>query len=440
MGILLVLIGFLLAATAGVSSPGAEIDVLHYHVVLTPDLATRSVQGIEHIEFRMARESDAVEFDCGDLKVASVTDEKSSLKFDAGERRLRVQWPARLPAGTRRTIAISYSGTPRFGMTFVTDRQQIYTGFSTSQWMVAVDAPAERATLRLTLRLPATWAAAGSGEPAPMRAEQNTVVYEWHQAVAVPSYTYGFAAGRFRTVTERHGDVVVQSLADGFSEAQLRQIMRDTPSMLDFFAGRAGVPYGGRIYTQVFTERGIGQEMAGLAVLPESYARDVLTDEHETWLAAHEAAHQWWGNMVTCRDWRHFWLNEGFATFMVAAHKEHRFGRQAYEQEIGRIRGRYERLRDAGKDRPLVFDNWDHPTADDRTIVYQKGAYVLHLLRQELGDEMFWRGIREYTRHHYGAAVTTADLQLAMEHAAGVSLAPFFAKWVNGPAPVRPPD
>ena len=224
-------------------------------------------------------------------------------------------------------------------------------------------------------------------------------------------------------------------MGDGFSEAQLREIANDIPGMISFFADRAGVPYSSRTYTQVLTARGIGQEMAGLAVLPESFGREVLADKRETWLSAHEVAHQWWGNMITCRDWTHFWLNEGFATFMVAAHKEHRFGREAYDQEISRIRARYERVRDAGKDRPLVFENWDRPTAEDRTIVYQKGAYVLHLLREELGDARFWRGIRDYTRQHYGRAVTTADFQSAMERAAGTSLESFFRRWVTGPHP-----
>jgi aminopeptidase N len=434
MTVILFITGFLLARAPAAPPSGSGIDVLHYQVVLTPDLATRSIEGSERIEFKALAASDVAEFDCGELKIASVTDGKAALAFEVKERRLRVRWPARFGAGAHRTVAITYSGTPRFGMTFLPERQQVYTVFSTSQWMVAIDAPAERATFRLTLRLPVSWQAAGSGEARPIRVEQDRAVHEWHQVLPVPGYTYGFAAGRFIAITERHGPLVLQSLADGFSEPELRQVVRDTPSILDFFADRAGVPYGGRTYSQALTERGIGQEMAGLSVLPESYGREVLKDERQTGLAVHEAAHQWWGNMVTCRDWTHFWLNEGFATFMEAAYMEQRFGRKAYDHEIARIRSRYERVRDAGKDRPLVFDNWDRPTTDDRTIVYQKGAYVLHLLRQEIGDDKFWRGIREYTRRHYGTAVTTADLQAAMERASGGSLASFFTKWVTGPS------
>jgi aminopeptidase N len=162
----------------------------------------------------------------------------------------------------------------------------------------------------------------------------------------------------------------------------------------------------------------------------EGYGRGVLKDERDVWLAAHELAHQWWGNMVTCRGWNHFWLNEGMATFMAAAYKERRFGRAEYLREIESNRQHYEKVRDAGKDRSLVFPDWSHPTAADRTLVYDKGAYVLHLLREEMGERAFWAGIRRYTRLYFGKSVTTQEFQAAMEQASGKDLKDFFSKWV----------
>ena len=100
-----------------------------------------------------------------------------------------------------------------------------------------------------------------------------------------------------------------------------------------------------------------------------------------------------------------------------------------------RFRAEYARVRDAGGDRPLVFPDWNRPTANDRTVVYQKGALVLHELRTLLGDQAFWDGIRAYTRAHAGQSVTTADFQKAMEASAKRDLTAFFAQWVY----VRPP-
>ncbi|HEU4796879.1 MAG TPA: M1 family aminopeptidase, partial [Pyrinomonadaceae bacterium] len=203
-----------------------------------------------------------------------------------------------------------------------------------------------------------------------------------------------------------------------------------TPDMLDFFERRAGVKYAGKTYTQVLAAGGVEQEMDSFTAMKESYGKQLLDNEQDLWLAAHEFAHQWWGNMVTCRSWSHFWLNEGIASFIAAAYLEHRFGRAAYMREIESYRASYEKVRDAGKDKSLEFPDWLNPTREDRTLVYDKGAYVLHLLREEMGERAFWRGLRIFTQRHFGGSVVTRDFIAAMEQAHGKSLKRFFAKWV----------
>jgi aminopeptidase N len=115
---------------------------------------------------------------------------------------------------------------------------------------------------------------------------------------------------------------------------------------------------------------------------------------------------------------------------MAAAYSEHRFGRSAYERALESSRARYENVRAAGHDRSLVFPEWKRPSADDRTLVYHKGAYALHVLRQTLGESLFWSGIREYTRANFGKSVSTADFQMAMEQVSGRNLSEFFSRWV----------
>jgi len=144
--------------------------------------------------------------------------------------------------------------------------------------------------------------------------------------------------------------------------------------------------------------------------------------------------------MVTCRSWSDFWLNEGFADFMAAAYIQHRFGDAAYQQIVEKWRERVQRLQDAGKDHALVYQAWNHPSKDDRAVVYKKGAYVLSLLRSELGDKAFWKGIQDYTREYRGKSVTTKDFETAMERSSGRNLNDFFQKWIDGsssrPVPV----
>jgi aminopeptidase N len=179
----------------------------------------------------------------------------------------------------------------------------------------------------------------------------------------------------------------------------------------------------------------VAQEMDRFTVIRESYAKEILKDPLEDWLIAHELSHQWWGNNVTCADWADFWLNEGMATFMTAAYKEKRWGRDEYDREIELSRRSYQQLRDAHKDRPLAYE---HPIAESAaggSIVYDKGALMLHLLRCYLGEKAFWEGIRQYTRKNFGGSVTSRNLQSAMETASGESLASFFDKWIYSAGP-----
>ena len=408
------------------ASVGAQADVIHYSATLEPDIANKSVKG--SVIMRVRATSNVVEFNCGDLAIDSVIENGKPLQFSVNDRKLKVS----LSGGKReREIEIQYHGSPRFGIRFFPDRQQVYTVFSTSQWMVCVDDPADKATLNFKLILPANLTPIANGELVSQRElPNNKRVSEWQQRTPTSTYIFGFAAGPFQVVKEKRGNVELQYLATNYSEAEVRRIFRATPDMLDFFEDRAGVKYADKTYTQVLAAGGVEQEMSSFTALKESYGKQLLDNEQDLWLAAHEFAHQWWGNMVTCRDWNHFWLNEGIATFIAAAYLEHRFGREVYLREIGTYRASYEKVRDAGKDKPLVFPDWLNPTREDRILVYDKGAYVLHLLREEMGEANFWNGLRNFTRRHFGKSVVTNDFLMAMEEAHGKSLKPFFTKWI----------
>jgi aminopeptidase N len=418
------LVLILAASVFGHGSP--QLDVLHYAATLEPDIAGKSVKG--SVLLRFTTTSTAVELDCGDLTVDAVRAAGTPLKFSVANKRLRIQLPAEKRV---REIEIDFHGTPRYGIRFFPDRQQVYTIFSTSQWMVCLDDPSDKATLTFKLILPANLTPIANGQLVSQRTlPNNRRVSEWRQDTAIPTYIFGFAAGPFHVVKEKRRNVEFQYLATNYTEDQVRRIFRDTPDMLDFFEDRAGVKYPERTYTQVLAAGGVEQEMDSFTALKEAYGEEVLKNEQDIWLGAHEFAHQWWGNMVTCRDWNHFWLNEGIATFIAAAYLEHRFGRAAYVREIETYRTNYEKVRAAGKDKSLVFPDWLHPTREDRTLVYDKGAYVLHLLREEMGERNFWNGLRLFTKRHFGKSVVTTDFIAAMEEAHGKSLKEFFAKWV----------
>jgi aminopeptidase N len=412
-------------------TPVASLDILHYDARIEPDITRKTIAGEVSIRFVIRTGQSDIQLDCGDLTIDSVREHGEPRQFSTRNRRLNVDLSRPEKSEQVRQLDISYHGAPTRGIRFFPERQQVYTIFSTSQWMICVDDPADKATLRLTLVLPKNLRAVANGQLVSENTLPNgKLASEWRQDKPVSTYIFGFAAGPFRELTERSGRVTLRYLAERHSEAQMQEIFRDTSDMLRFFEDRSGVPYADKAYTQVLAAGGVEQEMSSFTALRETYGDEILADPKALWLGAHEFAHQWWGNMVTCVDWRHFWLNEGMATFMAAAYKEHRFGRQDYLSDIDSSRKRYENVRDAGKDRSLVFPDWDHPTPEDRALVYHKGCYVLHLLREHLGDGAFWNGIRLYTRRYFGKSVVTEDFQKAMEEASGRNLTDFFAKWI----------
>jgi aminopeptidase N len=412
-------------------APGPPFDVLHYNITIEPDIAGKTLKG--NVVIRFVANVDnlfQVEFDCGNLQIDSVTESGVARDFALKDHRLQVILASK-KARQITEIEISYHGAPKNGIRFIPEGSQVYTVFSTSQWTVCNDAPDDKATLSLTLILPATLTPLSNGRLVSKRELTNKrVASTWEQKLQIPTYTFGFAAGPYRLLTEKKHGVEFQYLTTSFSDKDVHRIFQNTPDMLEFYENRSGVRYPDKTYAQVLAAGGVEQEMSSFTALNESYGKEVLANEQDLWLGAHEFAHQWWGNMVTCRNWNHFWLNEGIASFMAAAYMEHRFGSAVYLREIESYRASYERVRSAGKDKSLVFADWLHPTREDRTLVYDKGAYVMHLLRKEMGERAFWKGIRIFTRRYFGKSVVTADFKAAMEEANGKSLDAFFARWV----------
>ena len=412
-----------------IKAQNQTFDVINYDVQIEPDLAKKSVSGKVSVNFNSLTDKlSEIKLSAGALEIDSVMDGKTSLKFEKKDDLLVIQMSKPLNLGEKKQIEISYHGTPKFGVKFYPEATQIYTIFSTSQWMPCVDAPADKASFRLKLILPKNLNAVGNGNFIKQSETANgKSVSEWEQKTPYSTYLFGFAAGNLREVFQNHRGVKFRFLAPlQFSEAEIKQIFATTADMLDFYEDKSGVKYPSKTYTQVLALGNAQQEMSDFSALNEGYGRDVLKDEKDIWLGTHEFAHQWWGNSVTNRDWTHFWLNEGLTNFMTAAYLEHRFGRTEYQSEIKRYKESYEKVRDAGKDKSLVFADWNKPTREDRRLVYDKGAYVLSLLREELGEELFWKGIKQYTQKFFGKLVETKDFQASMESASGKDLSKFF--------------
>lgn len=404
------------------------LDVLSYELKLMTDIDTESFQGIVDIDFLIGAEAKEVVFDCGNLQITEVIG-KNVVSYEQKNRKVKISLSTRNEKENK--IKITYSGVPSHGTIFLPKNQEIYTVFSTSQWMVCNDSPSDRAKFKIELSIPKGSLCIASGVLESKSEKIDRTQYSWVQDYESPSYTYGFAIGPFKESKKAHGKISLNYYSTSYNNEELETIFLPTGEMIDFFEAKSGVAYVQSSYSQILIGNHY-QEMSGFSVLKESYGGLVMKDRTETNLISHELAHQWWGNMITNESWSHFWLNEGMTTFMSAAFNEHKFGKDKYESDINSYQKVYESIKDQGKDKALVFSDWSNPTREDRNIVYFKGAYVLHLLRTELGEKDFWDGIKFYSQKYFGQSVNTLDFQKAMEESTGRNLNKFFAKWVFG--------
>lgn len=397
--------------TTGVIHEGGY-DILRVILNITPELETRTIAATQYMTLRAERELTEVRLDTNALTVAEATMDGDRMVSRIEGDSIVFAFPYPVRPGRIVTLGFNYAGAPARGL--VWEEHGLYTSYFSCDWMFcALDRPGDAFTLN------AYWYKADAWR-----------VLEAETAHAYPAHVQGFAAGRWTEVRESNGKTTFVLASMHASEADLRAMFADAPRMAAFFERRAGVPFPHETYTQLLVRGSAAQEGAGFAILGDDVVRPVLTDPHEDWAAAHEMAHAYWGNLITPKDWSHFWLSEGLTTFMVAAWKQERWGEADYQREIELATTRWTRARDAGWDRPLAFAGAYSDLRTRRAIQYSKGMLFFVELRRVLGEDAFWRGIATYTRDNAGRSVESADMQRAMEEASGRDLDALFAEWV----------
>lgn len=361
--------------------------------------------------------------------------ERLDLSYRIDKDALVITFDRALIPGRHYRLDITYRATPERGMKFHGDH--LFTLYHTGNWLVSHEDIADKASFELLLTHDAGLIPVGNGKLVETLPQgSHRVLSHWLQQTPIPVYTFGFALGAFEQISERVGDSDIDYFyrkASDLGEANVKSGFRDVSDMIAFFQDKAGFPLPNRGYQYVLVEGYEAQEASGFSLVGEEFLRTLLKDENENWFIAHELAHEWWGNSITCADFAHFWLNEGLVQFLVAAYKEHRFGVDAYQREIGLAVDRVKRAVDEQRTGPVAFK---HPLPErniNRTMVYSKGALVFYLLRNELGDKLFWQALRSYSSRHKGGSVTTEDLKLDFETVGGKDLSGFFERWVYGP-------
>ncbi len=424
-----------------------SLDALRLDVDL--DLDARAIDGrAELVLRRVDPEARWAVLDAIDFRIDSLERERDGARepaaYDYDGEVLRVDL-SDLPPGGEARVHVRYRATPRRGLYFTApdasrpDRpRQVWSQCQDQDgryWFPCQDHPGQRMRTALTVRVPRDWFALSNGVLSERVEEGERTRFSWEQRQPHPAYLVTLAAGELHEVQTKAGDLPVAYYVPKGREADVERSLGRTPEMIRVFSDRLSTPYPWDKYAQVVVAEFIfgGMENTSAttlferALLDERAALDVDMDA----LVAHELAHQWFGDLVTCRHWSHAWLNEGFATYMEHVWKEHREGRDAYFYNLEQDLELY--LAEAGGryGRPVVENVWAAPIDVFDRHLYQKGGLVLHALRQHLGDPAFWRGLAFYLERHRGSSVETRDLLRALEDATGRSLEELFHQWIE---------
>ncbi len=425
------------------------VNVQHIKAELTLDPRKREVRGtVTHTVRPLHPFLKTIELDCGkDLKVARVTigPDKTPCTFRRSGDTLTIALDQPRGPGETFDLAIEYAGSPDRGIRFVLPDpaypekpMAIWTqgeAEDTHHWLPCYDYPNDRATTEMIVTVEKPLSVLSNGvlvgtQPGP----GNTVTYHWKMDIPFVSYLISLAVADFSVYHDKVGDLPVDYyVARPVNEATARRFMGKTPHMIAFFNRVIGRPYPYNKYAQVCVpEFGGGMENITATTMTDQVLHDEIAEleDNADGLVSHELAHQWFGDLLTCKDWSHLWLNEGFASYFGPLFSEYDRGEDFFRIEMNQVLQGY-----LGGDReyrrPIVEPRYE--ASDDMFdgMTYNKGACVLHMLRGLVGDEAWWKGIRRYVAEHQLQVVETDDFRKAMEAASGKDLKWFFSQWVN---------
>ncbi|WDE09272.1 hypothetical protein SG34_031405 [Thalassomonas viridans] len=429
---------------AGEPSPdtGArqDIDFLAYRAHLEPDPARQSIKGRVEIAFKVLTAGvtrlplTAINKDIYAVRGAGIQSHRVAGEY------LYVEYPAKtLKKDQVYRLTVEYLATPDKGISFYPDH--FYTHYHTEQWLVAHEDIGDRARIEMWLTLPRHMKAVANGELMAVKASGDKRIHHWNETRERPLFTFGFAAGNFTETLLRHKGMEFRYLSLVSREDEISRMFADVRAIYDFFEQKSGMPLQQKRYTYVLTEGNAMQEASGFSLIGRNIARDVLDEPRESWLITHELAHEWWGNAISAASWSDFWLNEGLVQFLVAAFKAQQYGQDEYDREMVLFKESIHRrlkkspvLRAVSPQQKLSFADYKKHY---RGIVYSKGGYIFHMLKTELGEQDFWRGLKHYSQANWESTVSSRQLQQAFESASGRNLEHFFNTWVYRPQQIE---
>ena len=428
-------------------NPDRPGQVEHIFLDLVLDILHQSYQGTCHIRIKPVRDGiDRLTLDAVNLQINSVQAAGVEQTFDYDGEQLQINLGQATQAEKILEVTINYQvEQPQRGIYFIAPDDdypdkpiQVWTqgeDEDSRYWFPCFDYPGQLATSEIRVRIPKPYIAISNGELVDTQDLGSDRIYHWSQKQVHPTYLMTLAVGDFAEFKEEwQGKPVTYYVERSRADDAIRT-MGKTPRMIEFFSKAFGYPYPFPKYAQVCVNDFIfgGMENTSTTLLTDRCLLDeraALDNRNSESLVAHELAHQWFGDLVVIKHWSHAWIKEGMASYAEILW---------VTDEYSKDDGAYYRLGEArnylAEDssryrRPMVTHVYREAIELYDRHIYDKGACVYHMIRAELGDELFFKAVQTFVQNNAHQTVETIDLLRAIETATGRNLQFLFDQYV----------
>jgi len=452
-GLYLRVIALLLIAGPASADPypvDEGIDVQHYRFALTLSDESDNIEvnasidvlildpALERLSLDLVNRSDAGD-DRG-MTVHSVMSADAPLRFTHADDRLRIDVPETAAAGGRLTVDVRYSGIPETGLIIGPNKHGERTYFSDNwpnkarHWLATVDHIADKATSEFIVTAPSRLQVVSNGlvvERTNLDSERTLT--HWEQSVPISPWLFVIGAAEFavQRVGEFDGKAIETWVYRQDRDAGFYDFAVPTKDALAFYSSYVGPFEYEKLANIQSNSVGGGMEAASAILYGDESVTGERTRRWQT-VIVHEIAHQWFGNSVTEASWDHVWLSEGVTTYFTYLYFEHAKGHEEFARYLAEARDGVFEFSAENPDYRIVHDNLQDMGEVTTRQTYRKGAWILHMLRTRIGDDAWWRGVRDYYRKYRNATATTDDFRREIERACGCSLGTFFDYWLYG--------
>ena len=421
-------------------APSLLFTITHMRLEIEPDFQNLMISCQQRLSIITLQDADTIELDAAELQVEKIS-AAGRLDFRNLDDKIIVKLGRTLKERSKIEIYISYTAKPRKGFYFVgpdkyyPDKyQEAWTQGETTEaryWFPCIDHPRVKFSSEISVIVPIGFTAISNGKLLNVEKQNEKQTYRWYETNPHPAYLTSVVVGKYTEIKD--GKNLYYYVPPEKKQDAARSF-EHTSEIVRFFEEYLGTNYPYEKYSQVtvqdFVYGGMENSSCTTLTLDTLHDEKAHIDFTSDYLISHELAHQWFGDLVTCSDWQHIWLNEGFATYCEALYWEASRGKDEFQYYVLQTADDYLEEAKTRYTRPIVTKVYKHPDDLFDRHTYEKGGCVLHMMRHLVGDKYFRRSLKTYLQRFAKGNAETDDLRKVFELETSKSLQHFFDQWI----------